>query len=298
MGSRKNNYVFIGGTVQFNILGYSLIKLSQNRIYKLHEDLGILLSTSGSTGSPKLVRLTYENIYSNALAISNYLSIDQNERPITSLPMHYSFGLSIINSHLIEGATILLTKNSLMEREFWSFLQLHKGTSLSGIPYSFEILKKNSVFKMDLPYLKTITQAGGRLSDDLNTEFSEFCKKKKIRFYIMYGQTEATARMSYLPFNNSISKIGSIGIPIPGGEFSLIDENGSTIEENDIEGELVYKGKNVSLGYAFCIKDFSKGDENNGVLFTGDIAKRDSDGYYYIVGRKNVLLNYLGTGLI
>ena len=291
----KNNSVFIGGEIQFNILGYSLIKLSQNRIYKLHEELGLLLSTSGSTGSPKLVRLTYESIYSNALAISNYLSIDQNERPITSLPMHYSFGLSIINSHLIEGATILLTKNSLIEREFWSFLQSHRATSLSGIPYSFEILKKIRFFKMNLPFLKTITQAGGKLSDNLNTEFSEFCKKKRIRFFIMYGQTEATARMSYLPFKNSISKIGSIGIPIPGGEFSLIDENGITIEENNIEGELVYKGKNVSLGYAFCLEDLSKGDENNGVLFTGDMAKRDSDGYYYIVGRKKRFIKLFGN---
>ena len=106
----------------------------------MHDDLCVLLPTSGSTGSPKLVRLSYSNIYSNAHSISKYLSIDENEKPITLLPMYYSFGLSIINSHLIKGATILLTKNSLMEKMFWSFLIDNKATSISVIPYTFEML--------------------------------------------------------------------------------------------------------------------------------------------------------------
>ena len=291
----KNTNTIKGGELIINILGYSLVKLSSSKGYLLHDDIGLFLTTSGSTGSPKLVKLTYENIYSNAESISEYLSIDEKERPITSLPMHYSFGLSIINSHLIKGATILLTNNSLMEKEFWSFLKTYKATSLSGIPYSFEILKKLRFFNMDLTHLKTITQAGGKLNDDLNREFSEFSKKSGKRFFVMYGQTEATARMSYLPHEQSITKLGSMGIAIPGGEFSLINENGNIIEESDREGELVYKGKNVSMGYAECGEDLARGDDNNGVLVTGDMAKRDRDGYYYIVGRKKRFLKLFGN---
>jgi long-chain acyl-CoA synthetase len=283
------------GRVVLTMLDYSLIKLSLKKEDLLHDDLGLLLTTSGSTGSPKLVRLSYENLVSNAESISKYLSIDVNERPITSLPMYYSFGLSIINSHMIKGATILLTNSSLMEREFWSFLQNYKATSLSGIPYSFEILKRLRFFKMDLPYLRTITQAGGRLNDDLNLEFSEFCKNKGKRFFVMYGQTEATARMSYLPHEYSVTKVGSMGVAIPNGEFSLIDDSGNFIKEHGTEGELVYRGKNVSMGYAVGGSDLAKGDENNGVLQTGDIAKRDRDGYYYIVGRKKRFIKLFGN---
>ena len=281
-----NDNLINGGELVLNILDYSLIKMSCSRDYLLHNDLGLLLPTSGSTGSPKLVKLTYENIYSNASSITKYLSIDKYERPITSLPMYYSFGLSIINSHLIKGATILLTNNSIIEREFWSFLKEQKATSLSGVPYTFEMLKKIRFFNMELPYIKTITQAGGKLNDDLNLEFSEFCKKAGKRFFVMYGQTEATARMSYLPHEYSIKKLGSMGIAIPGGEFSLIDEDGNIIDEHEIEGELVYKGNNVSMGYATCGDDLTKNDNNNGTLVTGDMAKMDSDGFYYIIGRK------------
>ena len=226
---KKNEKFINSGKLILNIFDYSLIKLSDNEENLLHDDLGLLLTTSGSTGSPKLVKLTYENIFFNAKSISQYLSIDEEERPITSLPMHYSFGLSIINSHLIKGATILLTNSSLLEREFWSFLENFRATSLSGVPYSFEILKKLRFFQMDFPYLKTITQAGGRLNDDLNIEFSKFCKNEDKRFFVMYGQTEATARMSYLTHEYSIEKAGSMGIAIPDGEFSLIDENGQII---------------------------------------------------------------------
>ncbi len=291
----KNKKLINQGKLVLNIYDYSLIKLSFNKKNILHDDLGLLLTTSGSTGSPKLVKLTYENIFSNAKSISKYLAIDEKERPITSLPMHYSFGLSIINSHIIKGATILLTSSSLIEKEFWSFLKTYKATSLSGVPYSFEILNKLRFFKMDFPYLKTITQAGGKLNDDLNLQFSKFCKKEGKRFFVMYGQTEATSRMSYLPHEFSITKLGSMGIVIPDGEFSLVDNTGNIIEEHEKEGELVYKGKNVSMGYAVSKADLSKDDQNKGVLLTGDIAKRDHDGYYYIVGRKKRFIKLFGN---
>ena len=279
----------------YTILNYSLIKLKSDNHFPLNNDLALLLTTSGSTGSPKLVRLSYDNIESNANSIAEYLSIDENERPITTLPMNYSFGLSIINSHLLKGATILLTSKSLMEKEFWTFLKVQKATSLSGVPYTYEILKRLRFFRMDLPSLITLTQAGGKLNNELNYEFAEFSQQTNKRFFVMYGQTEATARMSYLPPEYSLSKLGSMGIAIPGGEFSLINEEGSTIEGPDITGELVYRGKNVSMGYAECGVDLQKEDENHGILFTGDLAKRDSDNFYSIVGRKKRFIKLFGN---
>jgi len=286
---------FPEGEEKYVLLGYSLVKLNQDNPYSLQENLALLLTTSGSTGSPKLVRLSYENMEANAKSIAEYLSIDEHERPITTLPMNYSFGLSIINSHLLKGATILLTSKSLMEKEFWSLLKNQQATSLSGVPYTFEILKKLRFFRMDLPALKTLTQAGGKLNIDLNKEFTEFSQQAGKRFIVMYGQTEATARMSYLPSEYSLSKLGSIGIAIPGGKFSLIDDAGSVIDEPNSIGELKYKGLNVSMGYAECGDDLQKGDENNGVLYTGDLAKRDGDNFYFIVGRKKRFIKLFGN---
>ena len=292
---KENISKFPKGKVIFSVYDYSLLKLQDSSKCQMNKDLALLLATSGSTGSPKLVMLSYENIKSNALSIIEYLSIDQNERPITTLPMSYSFGLSIINSHFYAGATILLTNRSLFEKEFWAFLKTKKGTSLSGVPYTYEILKKLRFTRMNLPSLVTLTQAGGKMNNDLNKEFAEFCLENKKHLFVMYGQTEATARMSYLPYEYSLSKLGSMGVAIPGGEFSIITDNGQVIKDNNIAGELVYKGRNVSLGYAECRKDLSKEDENKGVLVTGDIAKRDKDGFYYIVGRKKRFVKIFGN---
>ena len=286
---------FVYNELVFTAFDFSLIKTHSKTSSVLYRDLALLLTTSGSTGSPKLVKLTYENLRSNAHSIINYLSITNEERPITTLPFSYSFGLSIINSHILAGATILLTNHSIFEKQFWSLLNSEKATSLSGVPFTFEMLKKLRFFNMDTPFLKTITQAGGKLNDELNLEFSKYCNNTNKRFFVMYGQTEATARMSYLPHENSIDKLGSIGIPIPGGEFSLINKDMQKVNKPNTVGELIYKGKNVSLGYASCIADLKKGDENKGILHTGDLATRDVDGYYYIVGREKRFVKLFGN---
>ena len=167
--------------IQFHKYGYVLKKLnrfsSDSNTPELYKELALLLTTSGSTGSPKLVRLSYLNIQSNALSISEYLELTSAERPITSLPMHYSYGLSVINSHLLVGATILLTDRSILDRAFWSFLKTQNATSISGVPYMYEMLDKLRFFRMDLPYLKTLTQAGGKLSKDLQLKFAEYASK-------------------------------------------------------------------------------------------------------------------------
>jgi long-chain acyl-CoA synthetase len=286
---------FLHDKIIFSSHNYSLMKLDANNYFPLHNDLAILLTTSGSTGSSKFVRISYENIDTNAASIASYLSIDENERPITTLPMSYSYGLSIINSHILKGATILLTSKTLMEKKFWTFLKAQKASSMSGVPYTYKILNKLQFSHMDLPSLKTLTQAGGKLNNELSNEISAFCLHSGKQFFMMYGQTEATARMSYLPPRYSLTKPGSIGIAIPGGEFSLIDEKGTEIKDHDITGELVYKGKNVSMGYATCRDDLKKDDENHGILFTGDLAKRDSENFYYIVGRERRFLKIFGN---
>lgn len=262
---------------------------------EINPDLALCLTTSGSTGSPKLVRLSEKNVLANAEQIAEYLEIDESERPVTTLPSYYSYGVSVINSHLIKGATILLTEGTVAQREFWSFMKEQKATSIAGVPYTYEMLKMLRFFRMDLPYLKTMTQAGGKLNKDIAKQYIEFAQEKGKRFFVMYGQTEATARMSYLPLEHALDKYASIGIAIPRGKFSLIDVNGNVIEEPDVDGELVYEGPNVSLGYAECRADLAKGDENYGVLHTGDVARRDADGYYYITGRMKRFVKVWGN---
>lgn len=288
----------IGGETIYKYATFSLQKMHYEvEIEKpeINPELALCLTTSGSTGSPKFVRLTTKNVLANAESIAEYLEIDEHERPITTLPSYYSYGVSVINSHLIKGATLLLTEGTVAQREFWNFLKKQQATSISGVPYTYEMLKMLRFFRMDLPYLKTMTQAGGKLNKDIAKEYIEFAKEKGKKFFVMYGQTEATARMSYLPFEHALEKYASIGIAIPRGKFSLIDVNGNPIEEPDVDGELVYIGPNVSLGYAECRADLAKGDENHGELHTGDVARRDSDGFYYITGRMKRFVKVWGN---
>ena len=282
-------------SAEYEGFGYTLLKTKTQGVYNLNEDLCLLLTTSGSTGSPKLVRQSYGNVLSNARSIVQYLELNETERPITTLPMNYTYGLSIINSHLLAGATLLLTEKGLMQKEFWRFFKEAEATSFGGVPYTYEMLDKLRFYQMELPSLRSMTQAGGKLQPELHKRFAEYAQQNGKRFYVMYGQAEATARMSYLPYEKSLEKYGSMGIAIPGGRFSVMDEDGKEILSPRTAGELVYEGANVTLGYAECGEDLAKGDERHGRLETGDMAEFDSDGYYYIVGRKKRFLKLFGN---
>lgn len=275
--------------------GYCLLKTPYNRAYPLFPELALLLTTSGSTGSPKLVRQSYANIKANAESIAQYLELDETERPITTLPMNYTYGLSIINSHLCVGAALLVTDKSLIQKEFWRFFKERGATSFGGVPYTYEILDKMRFRLMDLPNLRTMTQAGGKLAPELHRKFAEYAAEKGKKFVVMYGQCEATARMGYLPADKAIEKCGSMGIAIPGGTICLLDADGQVIKRPHVTGELVYQGPNVTLGYAESGEDLIKGDERRGILETGDMAQFDEDGYYYIVGRKKRFLKIYGN---
>ncbi|WP_034467799.1 AMP-binding protein [Butyrivibrio proteoclasticus] len=274
---------------------YVLLKTNYSKEYSLYNELALLLTTSGSTGSPKFVRQSYTNILDNASSIVDYLKLDSSERPITTLPMNYTYGLSIINSHLLVGATILVTDKGLMQKEFWNFFKEAGATSFGGVPYTYEMLDKLRFYRMQLPSLRTMTQAGGKITPELHEKFAKYAEEQHKKFVVMYGQCEATARMGYLPPEKAAEKKGSMGIPIPGGKFTLIDVNGQGITTPHTTGELVYEGKNVTLGYAESGEDLIEGDERHGVLATGDMAQFDEDGYYYIVGRKKRFLKIYGN---
>lgn len=285
---------FNGFKVVYEYATYSLLETGFPS-QPISPELQLCLTTSGSTGSPKLVRLSEKNLQSNAESIAEYLKIDENERPVTSLPMYYSYGMSVINSHLIKGATILLTDKAVMQREFWSFIKEQKATSISGVPYTYEMLKRLRFFRMELPDLKTMCQAGGKLNAAYVKEYVDFAEANGKQFIVMYGQTEAAPRMSYLPADKAVEKNASIGIAIPGGKLMVMDADGKEITTPETDGELVYKGENVCLGYAESRADLAKGDENHGELHTGDIAKFDEDGFFYITGRMKRFVKIWGN---
>lgn len=273
---------------------YALLRFDEQD-YEIHPDVLLCLTTSGTTGSPKLVKLTEGNLRSNALSIAEYLDITPDERAITSLPMYYSFGMSVINSHFVTGATLLLTDKAVVQREFLNFLKDGKATSIAGVPYTYETLRRLRFLRMELPDLKTMIQAGGKLNASIVKEYVENCRNLDKKFIVMYGQTEAAPRMSYLPFEYAVEKSSSIGIAIPGGKLSVRDDNDVEIQTPYTDGELVYEGPNVCMGYAESIADLAKGDENSGVLHTGDIAHFDNDHYFYITGRMKRFVKIWGN---
>lgn len=280
-------------TTVFSEWGYTLVKTGLQSP-PLYEDLALLLPTSGSTGSPKLVRHSYRNIEANAFNVLRLFGLTEKEYPMAALPMHYTMGLSVITSHLLAGATIILSGRSLLDKGFWQMVREHHVTSFTGVPYSYELLSKLRFFRMDLPDLYTITQGGGKMTEELFKACADYAEQKGKRFIATYGQTECTARMAYLPPEWATTKTCSIGIAEPGGQLSIIDKDGNETFEGEAEGEMVYRGENVTLGYATCTEDLLKGDENHGVIHTGDLARRDTDGCYFIIGRLKRFLKIFG----
>ena len=272
---------------------YTLLRTG-NDDCPLHEELSHLLPTSGSTGSPKLVRHKYANIEAAGLNISTFFELTDKDRPLMVLPLYYTMGLSMVFSHFYVGATVLITNLNMTDRNFWKFMKEEHATSFTGVPYSFEILNLMRFFRMDLPDLTLLTQGGGRMPRELNMKFAEFCQEHGKKWIATYGQSECTARMAWLPARWAIDKVGSIGRAVPNGELSLIDDEGNPITTPNTEGEMCYRGKNVTMGYARKKEDLLLGDERHGFIRTGDLAYFDEDGCYYIVGRMGRFLKLFG----
>jgi long-chain acyl-CoA synthetase len=278
-----NRTIIKNYTVQSaNGINYFLLNIESNT--NLHPKIKILMNTSGTTGSPKFVKLSEENILANAIAICKYLPISNNDVTPLNLPIFYSYGLSVLTSNSLNGGKIICTTEDVLKKNFWDKFQKYGYTSFAGVPFVYEMLKRIGFTKKEYPSLKYFTQAGGKLQEQLQKQYFEYAKQHQIKFYIMYGQTEATARMSYFLLNENPTKIGSIGKPIHNGEFTIDEEN----------QELCYSGENIFGGYVQNLNDLSSYNQE-GMLRTGDLAKVDNEGFYFITGRLNRFIKLYGN---
>jgi acyl-coenzyme A synthetase/AMP-(fatty) acid ligase len=250
-----------------------------------HPDLAVLLATSGSTGDPKFVRLSREAVLANARAIATALHIDGAEVAPTSLPMFYSYGMSVVNSHLAAGATLVLVDGGVLAREFWQAVDTHRATSLAAVPYHYEMLHRIRWQPGRHPSLRTLTQAGGKLRDELVLAYHEQISAAGGSFYVMWGCTEAAPRMSTLPAPDLPGSVGSVGPALSGGSFTVLTEEGVQTTAPHVTGEIVYRGPNVMMGYATGVADLARGDDQGGTLHTGDLGYLDERGFVWLKGR-------------
>ena len=303
ISSYKPNYILCPKSLNFGLEKLQTVyELLSYKIYETnnikHKNLNfknfLLISTSGTTRNPKFVRLSENNILDNVNKIIKYLKIKKGNKTITTLPMGYSYGLSILNSHLVAGSTVILNNKTVIDKNFWNVIKKYKVNSFGGVPEFYEYLKRIDFEKCITKSIKYLTQAGGKLEEKTLGYFGKICKKNKVKFYVMYGQAEASPRMTYLKWEKFFSKINSIGKPLKGYKIKLVDKNRKVINKTNTKGEIMFSGRNVSLGYAKNFKDLTKGDENKRTLFTGDLAIKDRENYLYIVGRKNRIIKLFG----
>ena len=256
------------------------------------EKLAEIIFTSGSTGEPKGVMISHKNIMANTNSIIKYLNLTENDIISVVLPFYYCYGLSLLHTHLKVGGSIVLNNTFMFLGTVIKDLINYKCTGFAGVPSHFQMLlkKSDSFKKTQFPDLRYVTQAGGKLPNTFIEEFVETFPDKN--FYVMYGQTEATARLSYLDPDKVKDKLGSIGKAIPNVALKIVDKNGSEVGIG-VEGELIANGDNIMKGY---FKDASLTNTmlRNNWLYTGDIAKKDKDGFIYIISRKKEIIKVGG----
>lgn len=291
--SYKPNYIFFpkfkkfffkGYNNYFDYNNYNILKKTKKINHKLNKKISYLLSTSGSMGHASFVKLSKQNLHSNARSITKYLKIKKTDITITNLKTAYSYGLSNINIHLMNGASIVLTEKSILDKEFWELFLKYKVTNFHGVPFTYEILEKLKFRKLFKKHLKFLTQAGGNLNLNLKKKIIKLSKKNKNKFFIMYGQTEASPRMTYIEKKNMLKKENSVGEAVYGGRIYITNDIGAKVKTNTL-GNIMYKGKNVFLGYSNNYKDLNE-INNTQLLNTGDIGKLDNEKFLYIYGRK------------
>jgi acyl-coenzyme A synthetase/AMP-(fatty) acid ligase len=260
-------------TLVFSGFGFCLLSTGMESPL-LNDELSLLLSTSGSTGSPKLVRHKYGNLESAAENVATVFGWTEDERAVCHLPLHYSMGLNVVNSHLYTGATVCLTKHNLMEDKFWEYVKTNQCTNFTGVPFNYKVMSRLHVDTMDLPCLQTLAQGGGRMPEAEFEKWASYAEASGRRFFATYGTTETSARVSYLPPQLATTKTCSIGGAIPGSTIFIEDD------------ELVVRGPGVTMGYAQCAEDLSRSDDFLGEYHTGDLVRQDTDGCFYIEGRR------------
>lgn len=250
----------------------------------IHPDLALLLSTSGSTGSPKFVRLSKTTLVENALAIADVLKISSDDIASGHLDLHYSYGLSVLTSHLVKGAAIAFTLGKFTDRDFWNDTRIAGVTHLPGVPFHYKMMARLGFERLKLPALKSMTQAGGPLAPAIKQQAYDFMQAAGGKFSVMYGQTEAAPRMSTLQHEEYAARPASVGKALPLGQFNIVDETGDDCAPGT-SGQIIYRGPNVMMGYATRKEDLAGPDENHGILPTGDTGYLDQDGYLFVTGR-------------
>lgn len=268
--------------------------IRQTTAAAVHPDLALLLSTSGSTGAARMVRLSRGAVLANAAAIVRALGITPQEIAPTSLPFHLGYGLSVLNSHLLAGATVVVSAHHVIGPDFWAAVDTYRATSFAAVSHVYELLARLRWTPSAHPGLRTLTQSGSRMRPELIAQIAGDIGRAGGRFYLMYGQTEATARMGVLPAESIADKSASVGLAVPGGAFSIRAETGEETRQPDFAGEVVYRGPSVMMGYADNAADLARGDDHGGVLHTGDIGRFDQDGYLYLEGRLKRIAKLFG----
>jgi acyl-CoA synthetase (AMP-forming)/AMP-acid ligase II len=263
-----------------------IFKRKEAPAYLIHSNIKMLLSTSGTTGSPKFVKLSDENLVQNAYSILDYMPIKSDDVAPLNVPIVFVYGLSIFTTNCMKAGTILCTNNDILQPAFWADFTKYKCSTIGGVPYVYEMLHRIGFFKKDHPSLRYMTQTGGILNQAIRTEIVRYISTYNKQFFAQYGQTEAAGRMAFLPQEDLIEKAASIGKPVKNGRFEIDDET----------NELIYFGPNVFGGYATGPGDLSTWHETN-KLYTGDVARVDVDGYYYITGRIKRIIKLFGTRL-
>lgn len=259
--------------------GGQVISRAVRPSHDLHPDLGLLMSTSGSTGTPRLVRIASASVDANAAAIALYLGLDHDDVGITSLPLSYCYGLSVLNSHLAVGAPVVITSGSLTDPAFWTAAREAGVTGVAGVPHSFALLERMEWAPMLPSGLRYMTQAGGRMDPARVVRVHQTLRARGADLYVMYGQTEATARIAYLPPEHLLDHPHAVGVAIPGGHLEV-----EATPDGDGVGELVYRGPNVMMGYAHTADDLARGRDVT-ALRTGDLARMTPQGLVEITGR-------------
>jgi acyl-coenzyme A synthetase/AMP-(fatty) acid ligase len=248
----------------------------------IHEHLACLLSTSGTTGSVKLVRLRRTSLEANARAIAHALALGPEDVALASLPLSHAFGLSVVGAQWAAGGCVVLTGAPILSGEFWAAARRHRVTVLAGVPMTFELLRRLGPQRVVPSSVRLMIQAGGRLGPDDVAFFRAFMAERGGDFRVMYGQTEATARIAVWPRDIASAKIGSVGRVIGDGRIRV-----------DAAGELHYRGSGVMMGYANCRADLARPSEVD-ELATGDLGALDADGFLYVTGRRERVAKLAG----
>jgi acyl-CoA synthetase (AMP-forming)/AMP-acid ligase II len=265
--------------------------------HAVHPDVALLISTSGSTGSPRFVRLSFNNLLSNAEQINLALANSEADCAMLTTPIFNGYGQSVIHTNLLAGGSFVLTRDRIVSPSFWATVRGCGCSSIGGTPYFYQVLDRLNLHSLRAPALKKFVQTGGRLAEDLTRRFHGILAGRGGELNIMYGQAEATARISGLPPHLLPDAARSVGFALSGGRLRIRrtdHEESSPDCGPGEEGELVYQGPNVMMGYATGPQDLARGDLMGGILATGDLGHCDERGLFYITGRKARFVKLFG----